>query len=49
MWPGLMLQGLTTREPEREHLEVAITALEAVLTVENPTQVAQRERIEVVA
>ncbi|MDQ3759793.1 MAG: DUF1385 domain-containing protein [Actinomycetota bacterium] len=26
MWPGLMLQGLTTREPEREHLEVVIAA-----------------------
>lgn len=31
MRPGLMLQGLTTAEPEPEHLEVAITALEAVL------------------
>lgn len=30
MWPGLMLQNLTTAEPEREHLEVAIAALEAV-------------------
>ena len=34
MWPGLMLQNLTTREPDREQLEVAIAALEAVLAVE---------------
>lgn len=27
MWPGLMLQNLTTAEPDREHLEVAIAAL----------------------
>ena len=36
MWPGLMLQNLTTREPDREQLAVAIAALEAVLAVENP-------------
>lgn len=34
MWPGLMLQALTTREPDHEHLEVAIAALEEVLVVE---------------
>lgn len=27
MWPGLMLQNLTTADPDREHLEVAIAAL----------------------
>jgi uncharacterized protein YqhQ len=31
MWPGLQLQRLTTREPDRSQLEVAIAALEAVL------------------
>jgi uncharacterized protein YqhQ len=36
MWPGLMLQNLTTREPDREQLEVSIAALEAVLAVETP-------------
>ena len=36
MWPGLMLQSLTTREPDRDQLAVAIAALEAVLAVENP-------------
>ena len=36
MWPGLMLQNLTTREPDEEQLAVAIAALEAVLGVENP-------------
>jgi uncharacterized protein YqhQ len=49
MWPGLMLQGLTTREPEREHLEVAIAALGAVLAVENPAELADRDRIEIAA
>ncbi|HYH61394.1 MAG TPA: DUF1385 domain-containing protein [Solirubrobacterales bacterium] len=49
MWPGLKLQSLTTREPEREHLEVAITALQAVLKVENPAELSKRDRIEVAA
>jgi uncharacterized protein YqhQ len=31
MWPGMQLQRLTTREPDREQLLVAIAALEAVL------------------
>ncbi len=31
MWPGMQLQRLTTREPDREQLEVAIAALRAVL------------------
>jgi uncharacterized protein YqhQ len=36
MWPGLMLQKLTTREPDHEQLAVAIAAMEAVLAVETP-------------
>jgi uncharacterized protein YqhQ len=36
MWPGLMLQKLTTREPDHEQLAVAIAAMEAVLAVEDP-------------
>jgi len=36
MYPGLMLQKLTTREPDEEELEVAIAALNAVLAVEDP-------------
>jgi len=44
MWPGLMLQNLTTREPDRDELAVAIAALEAVLAVENPEQAARRAR-----
>jgi len=36
MWPGLMLQNLTTREPDESQLAVAIAALEAVLAVESP-------------
>src|SRR6476661_4224578 len=36
MWPGLMLQKLTTREPDHSQLAVAIAALEAVLASEEP-------------
>jgi uncharacterized protein YqhQ len=50
MWPGLMLQNLTTREPDRDQLAVAIAALEAVLAVENPDEAAKDEgAIEIVA
>jgi uncharacterized protein YqhQ len=48
MWPGLMLQNLTTREPDRDQLAVAIAALEAVLAVENPEAEAA-DAIEIVA
>jgi uncharacterized protein YqhQ len=48
MWPGLMLQNLTTREPDRSQLEVAIAALEAVLAVETPGA-GDAEEIEIVA
>jgi uncharacterized protein YqhQ len=34
MWPGTQLQYLTTREPDRDQLAVAIAALEAVLEAE---------------
>ena len=37
MWPGLMLQNLTTREPDQEQLAVAIRSLEEVLEVEDPS------------
>jgi uncharacterized protein YqhQ len=36
--PNLALQGLTTREPEMEMLEVAITAFEQVLAFEESQQ-----------
>lgn len=49
MWPGLMLQNLTTREPDEEQLEVAITALNAVLEFEQPEADADLEPIEIVA
>jgi uncharacterized protein YqhQ len=49
MWPGLMLQNLTTREPDESQLEVAIAALEAVLAVETPEQAAKEQPIEIVA
>src|SRR4051794_6641685 len=49
MYPGLMLQNLTTREPNREQLAVAIAALEAVLAVESPEQADREADIEIVA
>jgi uncharacterized protein YqhQ len=49
MWPGLMLQNLTTREPDHDQLEVAIRALEAVLAVEKPEDEAKEPEIEIVA
>ncbi len=50
MWPGLMLQNLTTREPDRDQLAVAIASLEAVLAVENPHEAAKDpDAIEIVA
>jgi uncharacterized protein YqhQ len=49
MWPGLMLQNLTTREPDLDQLAVAIAALEAVLARESPEEAAAAQRIEIVA
>jgi uncharacterized protein YqhQ len=49
MWPGLMLQNLTTREPDEEQLAVAIAALEKVLAEESPEQAAGEQQIEIVA
>jgi uncharacterized protein YqhQ len=51
MWPGMQLQLLTTREPDRTQLAVAIAALQAVLDVERPEDATEEERIgmEVVA
>ena len=49
MWPGLMLQNLTTREPDEEQLAVAIAALEKVLAEESPEAAAAEQHIEIVA
>jgi len=49
MWPGLMLQNLTTREPDEEQLAVAIAALEKVLEEESPEAAASEQQIEIVA
>ena len=49
MWPGLMLQNLTTRDPDEEQLEVAIASLKAVLEIEKPEDNAYLEPIEIVA
>jgi len=49
MWPGLMLQKLTTREPDHKQLDVAIAALEAVLAVEKPEEAKKDAEIEIVA
>ena len=45
MWPGLQLQRLTTREPDLAQLAVAIAALDAVLALEDPTEVTEAERV----
>jgi uncharacterized protein YqhQ len=42
MRPGLLLQRLTTREPDLDQLEVAITSLRAVLTAEQLAEVEAR-------
>jgi uncharacterized protein YqhQ len=49
MWPGLMLQNLTTREPDLDQLEVAIRALQGVLAVEDPYEANGKQPIEIVA
>ncbi len=49
MWPGLMLQNLTTREPDEEQLEVAIAALDEVLRNEDPNEARKEQQIEIVA
>ena len=49
MWPGLMLQNLTTREPDRDQLAVAIASLESVLAVERPEADPAAQEIEIVA
>ena len=45
IWPGMQLQKLTTREPEDDQIEVAITALEAVLAVEDPRAASDADRV----
>ena len=51
MAPGIQLQGLTTREPDLSQLAVAITALEAVLAVEDRRAASEEDKVgmEVVA
>ncbi|MGZ5359009.1 MAG: DUF1385 domain-containing protein [Solirubrobacterales bacterium] len=49
MWPGLMLQNLTTREPDLDQLAVAIRSLEEVLANEDPDQARKDAPIEIVA
>jgi uncharacterized protein YqhQ len=51
MWPGMQLQKLTTREPDHEQLAVAISAMEAVLDVEDPGAASDEDKVgmEVVA
>jgi uncharacterized protein YqhQ len=51
MWPGMQLQRLTTRAPDRAQLAVAIAALETVLAVEDPREASDADKVgmEVVA
>jgi uncharacterized protein YqhQ len=47
----MMLQKLTTREPDLEELAVAIAAMEAVLEIEDPRAATDEDKVgmEVVA
>jgi uncharacterized protein YqhQ len=49
MWPGLMLQNLTTREPDEEQLAVAIASLEKVLEEEDDERIKGESPFEIVA
>ncbi len=49
MWPGLMLQNLTTREPDLDQLAVAIRSLEEVLANEDLDKSRKEQPIEIVA
>jgi uncharacterized protein YqhQ len=49
MRPGLLLQKLTTREPDLDQLEVAITSLRAVMSAEQLAEVDARVGIRVPA
>jgi len=41
LYPGLLLQKLTTRQPDDSQLEVAISALRKVVEIEKPEEAAQ--------
>ncbi len=41
LYPGLLLQKLTTRQPDDSQLEVAISALRKVVEIEQPEETAQ--------
>ena len=45
MTPGLLLQKLTTREPDLDQLEIAITSLRAVFTADQVAEVERRDPI----
>ena len=51
MWPGMQLHLLTTREPDLDQLAVAIASLEAVLALEDPSEMSAEDLVgvEVVA
>jgi uncharacterized protein YqhQ len=51
MAPGMQLQKLTTREPDLSQLAVAIASLNSVLSVENPEEATEEDKVgmEVVA
>ncbi len=42
VWPGLMLQKVTTREPTHEQIEVAMAALQVALEAERAQQTTER-------
>lgn len=46
IWPGLMLQKLTTREPDDQQLEIALASLKRVLVLEKQPEALSSKEIE---
>jgi uncharacterized protein YqhQ len=40
VWPGLLLQGITTRRPDASMIEVAIASLEEAVAGDRETEAA---------
>jgi uncharacterized protein YqhQ len=45
MWPGMILQNLTTREPTDDQLEIALASLRQVLKLEKASEPTQSSEI----
>ena len=40
VWPGIMLQGITTRRPERPMIEIAVASLEEAIAGDREKEAA---------